>query len=212
MSEVTVYGATYSVYVRAVRLTLAQKGVPYDLVEIDVFTESGPPADYLERHPFGRVPAFEHAGFRLFETSAITRYVNEAFDGPNIIPSDSKRAARVNQIVSMADSYVYPAMVWGVFVERMRVPEEGGVPDEAKIAAGLETAQTCIATLSSLMGDARFLAGPDITLADIYMIPMLAYFREAPEGARLLGCHPPVTDWLERMMERPDVAAILGAS
>ncbi|MFZ6765015.1 glutathione S-transferase N-terminal domain-containing protein [Pseudoroseomonas sp. WGS1072] len=48
------YGASYSVYVRAVRLTLAEKGVPYTLVPVDVFAPGGPPAEYLARQPFGR--------------------------------------------------------------------------------------------------------------------------------------------------------------
>jgi glutathione S-transferase len=33
----------------------------------------------MTRHPFGKIPAFEHAGFRLYEAGAITRYVDGAF-------------------------------------------------------------------------------------------------------------------------------------
>ena len=40
-ASVTVYGAAYSVYVRIVRIALHEKGVPYDLVPIDVFAEEG---------------------------------------------------------------------------------------------------------------------------------------------------------------------------
>ncbi|HET7883908.1 MAG TPA: glutathione S-transferase N-terminal domain-containing protein [Acetobacteraceae bacterium] len=65
MSQPLVFGATYSVYVRIVRLALAEKRVPYRLHEVDIFAPSGPPADYQGRHPFGRIPAFEHDGFRL---------------------------------------------------------------------------------------------------------------------------------------------------
>ena len=68
MNQPTVFGAAYSVYVRTVRLTLAEKRVPHHLVEIDVFDEGGPPPDYFARHPFGRIPAFEHDGFQLYET------------------------------------------------------------------------------------------------------------------------------------------------
>ena len=77
MNQPIVFGAAYSVYVRTVRLTLAEKDVPYKLVEIDVFGESGPPPDYFARHPFGRIPAFEHDGFQLYETDAIVRYIDE---------------------------------------------------------------------------------------------------------------------------------------
>ncbi len=69
MTEPIVFGAPYSVYLRAVRLALEEKGVPYRLEEIDIFADGGPPKDYLARHPFGRIPAFEHDGFRLYETN-----------------------------------------------------------------------------------------------------------------------------------------------
>jgi glutathione S-transferase len=42
-----VYGAPYSTYVRTVRLTLEEKGIPYDLVEVGVFAPDGPPSEYL---------------------------------------------------------------------------------------------------------------------------------------------------------------------
>ena len=64
MSKITLFGATYSVYVRTVRLVLAEKGLAYELREVDVFAADGPPKEYLQRQPFGRIPALEHAGFR----------------------------------------------------------------------------------------------------------------------------------------------------
>jgi hypothetical protein len=72
VSQPIVFGAAYSVYVRAVRLTLSEKRVSYRLQEVDIFAPGGPPADYLARQPFGRIPAFEHDGFALYETAAIT--------------------------------------------------------------------------------------------------------------------------------------------
>jgi glutathione S-transferase len=206
--SVTVYGAPYSVYVRIVRLALAEKGVPYDLVEVDIFAEGGPSADHLERHPFGRIPAFEHDGFRLFETSPITRYIDDAFDGPAVMPLDARAAARANQIISMMDNYAYRSMVWDVYVERVRMPLEGGTADQAKIANGLQIAEVCLATLQSFMGEAEFLTGPEVTLADIHALPMFDYFNEAPEGADMLAQHLPLKNWLQRMMGRPTARAI----
>jgi len=52
-----------------------------DLVEVDVFAETGVPKEHLTRHPFGRIPAFEHNGFHLYETGAIVRYIDDAFPG-----------------------------------------------------------------------------------------------------------------------------------
>lgn len=207
--EVTLFGATYSVYVRIARLVLEEKGVHYRLEEVDIFAEGGPPADYLARHPFGRIPAFEHDGFELFETAAITRYVEEAFEGPPLLPEEPKTRARVNQITGLLDSYAYRAMVWEVFVERVSVPQEGGVSDEAKIAAGLRTAESCLATLVDFMGEGDYLVGSGITLADLHAAPMIAYFRQAPEGAEVLSQHPTLASWWARLAERPSVKAVL---
>jgi Glutathione S-transferase, N-terminal domain len=77
-----VFGAPYSVYVRAVRLALEEKGVAYELVPVDIFAVDGPPSEHLTRHPFGKIPAFEHTGFCLYEAGAITRYIDEAFCRP----------------------------------------------------------------------------------------------------------------------------------
>jgi glutathione S-transferase len=206
---VTVFGAAYSVYVRIVRLALEEKGVPYRLVEVDIFAEDGPPADYLKRHPFGRIPAFEHDGFGLFEAAAITRYVDDAFDGPPLMPQDTRSRARVNQITGLLDSYAYRAMVWDVFVERVSIPREGGVSDEAKIAAGMRTAEICLSTLRDLMGDGDYLVGPHVTLADLHAVPILAYFRTAPEGEGALAHHPALARWWAQLAKRASVQAIL---
>ncbi len=207
MPGVTVFGAAYSVYVRIVRLALEEKGVPYRLEEVDIFAEGGPPADYLQRHPFARIPAFEHDGFRLFESGAIGRYVDEAFDGPPLMPDGARARARVNQITGLLDSYAYRAMVWDVYVERVDVPNEGGVSDEEKIAAGLKTAGICLTALEGIMGQGDYLAGPRVTLADLHAAPMFECLLGAPEGAALLERHPALVRWWDRMAARPSLTA-----
>lgn len=207
--EVIVFGAAYSVYVRIVRLTLEEKGVPYRLEEVDIFAEGGPPAEHRARHPFGRIPAFAHDGFHLFETAAIARYIDEAFDGPALMPRGAQARARVNQIAGLLDSYGYRALVWDVYVERVRAPQEGRPSDEAKIAAGLETAETVLATLEDLMGEGDYLAGAHLTLADLHAAPIVGYFRQAPEGAALLARHPKMARWWERMTQRESVRAVI---
>lgn len=207
MPGVTVFGAAYSVYVRIVRLALEEKGVPYRLEEVDIFAEGGPPEDYLQRHPFGRIPAFEHDGFRLFESGAIGRYVDEAFDGPPLMPGGAQARARVNQITGLLDSYAYRAMVWDVYVERVDVPNEGGVSDEEKIAAGLKTAGICLTALEVIMGQGDYLAGPRVTLADLHAAPMFECLLGVPEGAALLERHPALVRWWDRMAARPSLPA-----
>jgi glutathione S-transferase len=207
MTEPVVFGAAYSVYVRAVRLALAEKGVPYRLEEIDIFAEGGPPPGYLERHPFARIPAFEHDGFRLYEATAISLYVDGAFEGPPLMPAENRARARVHQLLGILDTYAYRTLVWDVFVERVQVPQDGGAPDEAKIAAALVRARICLTALESLMGAGPWLAGARVSLADLRALPMFELFRKAPEGARLLDDHPRLARWFEAMVARPSAIA-----
>lgn len=201
------FGAAYSVYVRAARLALEEKCVGYDLVEVDIFAPGGAPAAYLARHPFGRIPALEHDGFRLYEAGAISRYVDEVFPGPALQPADPKRRARMNQVLSALDSYAYRTLVWDIFVERIRAPARGQTPDEARIAAALPRGEICLRALAEIGGAGPWLAGDMLTLADLHAAPMLTYLQMAPEGAALIAACPPIADWLTRIAARPSMAA-----
>jgi glutathione S-transferase len=203
MSKPVVFGADYSVYVRIVRLALEQKGVGYDLVPVDVFAAGGLPEWYLEIHPFGRIPAFEHDGLKLYETSAVARYVDEAFDGPALQSSSARDRAVMNQVIGLLDAYAYRAMVWDVAVESLEMP----TPDDALIAAGLRTANTVLKVLSQLKRPGPWFLGDRLTLADLHAGPIIGYFLKAPEGRALVSEHPVIADWWQRLSELPAYAA-----
>jgi len=208
MTEPILFGAAYSVYVRAARLALEEKRVPYRLVEVDIFAPEGPPPDYLERHPFKRVPAFEHEEFRLYETGAITGYIDEAFAGPPLMPTAPRARARVNQIISILDNYGYRPLIWDIFVERVRAPAQGRSADEAKIAAALPRAEACLRAIEALADpDGPSLAGGNVSLADLHAAPMFVYFCMAKEGAELLSSQPRLSRWWQAMRNRPSMAA-----
>ena len=198
----TIFGAPYSVYVRAVRLALEEKGVDYELVPVDIFGPGGPPAEHMARHPFGKIPAFEHTGFRLYEAGAITRYIDEVFRCPPLHPGDPCGRARMNQIISILDSYAYRTLVWDIYVERVARPARGVATDEERVAAALPKAEVCLSELSELMGEEPWLAGPAISLADLHAAPMFAAFRLAPEGHHLLGRHDRLAAWWDRVSTR----------
>ena len=103
--SVVLHGYRYSVYTRIARLALAEKGVPYERVEVNPFA-ADMPARYLDLHPFGRVPTLVHDGFALYETQAIARYIDRAFPGAALQPADPKVLARMDQILGIVDSYV----------------------------------------------------------------------------------------------------------
>ncbi|MEC9342508.1 MAG: glutathione S-transferase family protein [Pseudomonadota bacterium] len=207
MARLRLFGADYSVYVRIARLALEEKRVTHDLVPVDVFAPDGVPDWYGDIHPFGRIPALDDNGFVLFETSAITRYVDEAFDGPDLQPPGPAARARMNQAIAMLDQYGYAAMVWGVYVERVAKPEEGKPSDEARIAAALPVARKCLETLESLKGGGDWLAGGALSLADLHAAPMLACFAKAPEGKEMLDAHAGLGDWWARLAARDSFKA-----
>ncbi|RWN99657.1 glutathione S-transferase family protein [Mesorhizobium sp.] len=202
MSRPVVYGADYSVYVRIVRLALEEKGIGYELVPVDIFAADGIPGWYLDHQPFGRIPAFEHDGFRIFETSAIARYVDEAFEGPTLQPAEARSRARMNQIIGMLDAYAYRAMVWDVAVERL----EKTTPDEALIANGLLQAKTTLKALSSLKAEGPWLLGAQLTLADLHAAPIIGYFAKVTEGQNLLAEFADIRDWFARIALRESFA------
>ncbi|MER8913899.1 glutathione S-transferase family protein [Mesorhizobium sp. M0761] len=203
MAKPVVYGADYSVYVRIVRLVLAEKGIDYDLVPVDVFAAEGTPAWYFEHHPFGRIPAVEHDGFRLFETSAIARYVDEAFDGPALQPKDARTRATMNQIIGMLDAYAYRSMVWDVAVERL----EKEAPDEALVANGLRQAETVLRVLTALKPPGPWLLGDQLTLVDLHAASIIAYFVKVADGQKLLAAFADIQAWWEGIAKRPSLAA-----
>ncbi|MER8546698.1 glutathione S-transferase family protein [Mesorhizobium sp. M1169] len=202
MGKPVVYGADYSVYVRIVRLVLEEKGVGYELVPVDIFAADGIPGWYFEHQPFGRIPAFEHDGFRLYETGAIARYVDEAFGGPALQPVEARPRARLNQITGLLDAYAYRAMVWDVAVERL----EKTSPDEAVIANGLRQARTTLQALSSLKAEGPWLLGTDLTLADLHAAPIIGYFVKVAEGQALLAEFAEIRDWYARITQRASFA------
>lgn len=206
MSSPTLYGAAYSVYVRAARLALVEKGVAYKLVEVDIY--GAVPDWYAALHPFQRIPAFEHDGFLLYEAAAIMRYVDEAFAGPSLMPADARGRARVAQIMGLADAYLYRPLVWDIYVERCDAPAEGRAPDEAKIAAAIPRVETCFAAIEELMaGEGPYLLGAQLTLADLHLAPMISIGLRAAEGAALLARHPRLGAWWGEMRARPSLAA-----
>lgn len=210
MTQPVLHGAAYSVYVRAVRLTLAEKGVAYRLEEVDIFAPGGPTPEHLARHPFGRIPAFEHGEVRLYEAAAIERYIDEAFPGPALQPVNPAGRARMVQVIGIMDSYFYRTLVWGIFVERVSNPAQGRFTDEARIAAALPRAATCLGALAARLGDDPWLAGPTLSLADLHAAPMFDLVHRTPEAAGLMAPWPTLRAWWARMKDRTAMNATRG--
>ena len=204
MSKPILYGPAYSTYVRSARMAMEEKGVDYDLVEVD-FLQGPMPAEQIERHPFSKVPAFDHNGFKLYEVCAIGRYVDEEFDGPPLQPEKASDRARMTQIISILDSYTYPRVVGDLVIQRLVMPMLGNEPDEAVISAALPEITKNINTLEELRGDNTFLAGDSLTLADLHLVPIFDYFQSTPESAAIMEKAPGLNAWWEEIRGRSSV-------
>ena len=207
MADITLLGLRISVYTRIACLALEEKGIDYKLEEVDIFADDGPPADYLALNPFGTIPTLLHGDFVLYETSAITRYVDEISPRASLQPPVPIERARMNQIIGMLDSYGYRPMVWDVYVQRVVVPTAGGTADEACIEAALPGLRNLLEQLDRWRGKRGYLVGEELTLADLHLYPMLNYFVETPEGVRMLGSLPNLQQWLRSMSLRDSVRA-----
>ena len=124
---VELIGYRYSFYLRIARMVLLEKGVAFTHLEVDPF--AGAPDWYLALHPFARVPTLRHDGFVIYETSAIARYVDAAFPGVLLVPEDAQALGRMQQVVSIVDSYGYWPMVRQVFSHAVFRPRTGKAMD-----------------------------------------------------------------------------------
>ena len=205
MAAPVIYGPAISTYVRTVRLVCEEKVAPYELVEVDIMQGGNKTPEHLARHPFGRVPAFEHDGFRLYETSAITRYLDAVLPGPALTPADPKGAARMQQAIAIVDSYAYGAMISAIVIQRVVMPMVGGTADETVIAAALPTAVLSLQALQDLLGDQPFMAGAELSLADLHLAPVMAYFTATPEGQAQMPAYPKLARWWAAVSARPSM-------
>jgi glutathione S-transferase len=209
VSQPVVYGDAISTYVRSVRLALEEKGVPHTLVAVDLVKGQHKEEDHLVRHPWGKMPAFEHDGVSFYEASAILRYIDEVFPGPALMPSRPVERARVNQVMSIVDSYGYPASITNIFIPRVLVPALGGQTDEVQVEAAKPRAALFLKEIGRLLGEASYFGGATVSLADLHVLPVLTYLRATPEGQALLAATPNIVAWMNRMNKRSSVQAVM---
>jgi glutathione S-transferase len=205
MATVILHGPDYSTQVRTIRLCLVEKGVDYKLEPVDVFRGGNRTPGYLKLQPFGMVPVLVHDGFALYETSAIARYVDEAFKGPKLQPSDKKQAARMNQIISVIEAHGYEPIVTEIVMPRAKQALLHQPVDTDDILRALPRAQQFLMVIQALMGEGGFLVGGALSLADLYLAPIISYFWQTPEGQRLLPKLARLSDWRQAIAARPSM-------
>jgi glutathione S-transferase len=186
-ASVAILGDPRSTYVRTARMGLAEKGVKYTLEPLAPHTP-----EILAVHPFGRVPGFRDGDLTLFETSAILRYVQECFEGPSLLPGNIRDRARCEQWVSAINCYGYDAMIRRYVLQYIFPRGADGGPDRATIDGALKDIPVQLAIFDRAYGAGDYLAGAALSMADLFLAPILAYVEAMPEGAGLLSAAPNV--------------------
>lgn len=181
-ASLTLYGDPRSTFVRTVRIGLAEKGLAYAL-------DAAAPhsASVAAIHPWGKIPAFRDGDLELFESTAILKYVNEAFEGPALMPGNIRDRARAEQWMSAIHAYVAPLCL-GRFIAQYAFPKDGK-PDRAIVDAAVAEMPRHFAILDRAYSGRESLAGTAPSIADFLLAPILDYVEQMPEGPALLAPH-----------------------
>jgi glutathione S-transferase len=182
--SLTLYDADRCPFCARVRIVLAEKGLEYETVAIDLADR--PPWLY-EKNPLGKVPVLEDDTLCLPESPVIMEYLEERYPEPALLPADPAERALVRLRIERFDDALGDAYY------AFRRGDEGAS----------DRLPRCLSSLDA------WLAGraPTYTLAEIAYLPWLVRLRD------LLGVdlapYPHLTAALERLAQRPAVAAEL---
>jgi glutathione S-transferase len=195
MPQLIVYGTPVSTYVRTVRLLLEIIGVDYDLQSIDIFNGENHATEYSIKHPFGKVPTLGIDGKLLYETAAITQYLDATLADHQFTPSDPWLAAQMRQIMGIIDSYLYAPVVTTIVTQRLIVPSQGGSTDETKVKNAIAPAQKATEAIEAIIAGGLYLVGGRFSIADFYLIPIFFYLSQTREFTMIVAQSPKLISW-----------------
>jgi glutathione S-transferase len=177
-----IIGSLRSSYTRVVRMVCEEKGIDYTLTEARL----GSP-EVCAIHPFGKMPVLRHGDFTLCESKAIATYLDRAFPGPALTPEDPMLAARMEQWVSLINTVMDPTLVRTYLFAYAFPKTADGAPDRAIIDAVLPKVRQQLGMLDQAVAAESHLAGDRLTLADMFILPILHYLKLLPESGQMLA-------------------------
>jgi glutathione S-transferase len=180
----TLYDAPRCPYCARARIALAEKGLEYEVLEVDL---SDRPQWIYEKNPTGRVPVIEEDAWILPESSVILEYLEERYPEPPLLPPDPGDRALARVWIFRHDDFTKPYYA-------LRRDEKGAA----------ERFDEQLAKLEDALARQAWLTGAEYGLADIAYVPWVLRARDML-GVSLDG-FPAVRDWLARLEERPAVA------
>jgi glutathione S-transferase len=231
MATVELYHFWSSVCSVRCRMALEEKGVAWVSRYIDLFAFDQLRPEYLAINPKGVVPTLVHNGRPIRESSVINEYIDAAFAGPKLTPSDPLEAARMREFVHACDEgfsaivkltmvrYILPKLRnrWGDaelrrqaerrpmrFYQDIHGRAVRGEIAEAELADARATIEDLLDLLERTLAPGPWIVGEQFSLAEISIAPYM--FRLGALAADQFWAadrRPLVADWYRRLSERP---------
>jgi glutathione S-transferase len=177
-----------------VRLLLAQLGIPFERVELDILKgETRSPA-FLAKNPNHRIPLLEWPdGRTLAESNAILFHLAE---GTPYLPEDRFARAQALQWMFFEqyshEPYIAVVRFWH-FSGQLEA-------HRSELDAKMERGVHALGVMEKHLVEHAFFAGGRYSIADI---ALYAYTHVAGEGGFELGRFPALGRWLERVAAQP---------
>ncbi|HSK29761.1 MAG TPA: glutathione S-transferase family protein [Candidatus Limnocylindria bacterium] len=185
-----------------VKVVLAEKNLPYEIVPIDLRNKEQKAPDYLKLNPYGKVPALTDDGTVLYESLVINEYLEEKYPNPPLLPKDPAKKAKARILIDYGMAH-FDAPYQKLRMELMKEAKEQSQPiiDGAK-----SELRKLLQRFEDELGDQPYLMG-DFSLVDADLIPRFTRL----EGFGLLPdpTLPRLGNYMERMKARPSIKAIL---
>jgi glutathione S-transferase/GST-like protein len=234
MADVTLYHWEPNANSGKPMLTLMEKGVAFDSHYLDLLNFDQHKPEYLAVNPQGTIPAMRHGGRILTESTAIMEYVDEAFPGPRLSPSDPKDRWRMRWWMKFMDQWLAPSFSmigWNVFVgpavrskdpaelkaaiERIPLPERRvawrkaiyGDFGEAELRESQRRVALGIRLLEEALGRRRWHGSDEYSLADINGFNLAFALPLSQPKLSNDELTPNILRWLRAIYARPAAKA-----
>jgi len=194
--SITLWGRLSSCNVQKVVWTLEELELPYEHVPLGGVHGGNDTPEYRAMNPNGLVPTLRDGDLTVWESHAIVRYLSAAHGGGRLFPQEPRRRALVDQWTDWTGTTFQPAWI-GLFWAKVRTPLEE--QDRAAISRALAASTRCFGILEGQLERTPYLAGEDLTYADIVAGVSLYRWMSMEIDRPLL---PHVAAWHARLNER----------
>ena len=179
---------------RRVWITLLEKGIEFELVEVKLDGDQFKP-EFLAINPFHHIPVLVDDGFNVVESLAMLDYVEAKYPTPAMLPKDAKEVAIVRMVQMVTVNELSPAVM-------VLSPKMLGLPagDAEKIELALQKISTVLKFFESFLGDRPFFGSENLTLADVVAGTVIPWL---PRGGVSLSDYPKLNAWCDRLIARP---------